>query len=307
MKRGKSHRDPLDRHLVTDRLATVRLVTVLLATVRLATSILATVLLITFFPSCQEKIDWELEMENELRLVVQAKITNERKAHEVKLSLPVYEINGMPEPVSGAEVFLSDGDGVIQLLEDPETPGTYLTDPDVQGVINRVYQLGIRVGEYEFGAVAQMEAVTPIRTPGYYMVQEDPPLYEIFFGGDDEPSMVKLEMDWSMVPGYDTLPAEENHAIIYGFYFDQLTVDVNELFSPARDRVAIPPGTQVIITKESLSDGYAEYIRGMLSETSWNGGLFDVKPGDPFDNLSAGAIGYFAATTVLRDTVTFKP
>ena len=79
------------------------------------------------------------------------------------------------------------------------------------------------------------------------------------------------------------------------------------MFSPARERVYFPPGTNVNITKESLSDGYAEYLRGLLSETSWNGGLFDVKPGDPYTNLSQGAIGYFAATTVIRDTVVFWP
>ena len=114
-------------------------------------------------------------------------------------------------------------------------------------------------------------------------------------------------MDWSHIPGYDTLAAENNHAILYGYYFSNLTVDVNELFAPARDRVRFPPGTHVIITKESLSDGYAEYLRGLLSETAWNGGLFDVKPGDPFDNISEGAIGYFSASTVIRDTIVFWP
>lgn len=257
--------------------------------------------------SCQERIDWELEMANELRLVVQGKITNEKKSHEVSLSLPVYEINGTPQPVSGAEVSISDGDNTFLLTEDPLRPGIYLTDDDVQGVVNKVYYLGIRVNDYDFLAAATMKGVTPVKTPAYYRVQEDPPLYELVLGGNDEASMVKLEMDWSHLPGYDTLPDAENHAVIYGYYFSALTVDVNELFSPARDRVRFPPGTIIAYTKESLSDGYAEYLRGMLSETSWNGGLFDVKPGDPFDNLSAGAIGYFAACTVIRDTIVFLP
>lgn len=257
--------------------------------------------------SCQERIDWELEMANELRLVVQGKITNEKKAHEVSLSLPVYEINGTPQAVSGAEVSISDGDNTFVLTEDPARSGTYLTDPDVQGVVNKGYTLRIKVDDYEFMAIAAMKAVTPVKIPDYYRVQEEPPLYEILLGGNDEPSMVKLEMDWSEVPGYDSLPDTENHAIIYGYYFSALRVDVNELFAPARERVRIPPGTKIIFTKESLSDGYAEYMRGMLSETSWNGGLFDVKPGDPFDNLSVGAIGYFAACTVIRDTIVFLP
>ncbi len=257
--------------------------------------------------SCQEKVDWELEYENTLRLVVEAKITNERRAHEVKLSLPVYEINGTPRPVSGAEVYLSDGDTIITLREDPARSGIYLTAENVQGVVNKTYMLLVRVNDFECTAIARMEAVTPVRFPTYYQVRQNPPLYELRFTGSDAPSMMKLEMDWSHLPGYDTLPDDRNHAVVYGYFFDALTVDVNELFSPAQDRVFFPPGTHVVITKESLSDGYAEFLRGMLSETVWNGGLFDVKPGDPFTNLSRGAIGYFAATSVLRDTIVFNP
>lgn len=266
--------------------------------------------LLTFlvlFSSCQEKVDWELEYENELRLVVEGKITNERRAHEVKLSLPVYEINGTSRPVSGAEVFMSDGDTVITLREDPSRRGVYLTAEDVQGVVNKTYLLLVRVNDFECTAIARMEGVTPIRLPVYYQVRQEPPLYELRFSGNDAPSMMKLEMDWSHLPGYDTLSDDQNHAVIYGYYFDALTVDVNELFSPQQDRVFFPPGTRVILTKESLSAGYAEFLRGMLSETAWNGGLFDVKPGDPFTNLSRGALGYFAATSVLRDTVVFNP
>lgn len=257
--------------------------------------------------SCQEKIDWELEMENELRLVVEGKITNERKSHEVSLTLPVYEINGEARPVRDAEVWIWDGDTIFNLNEDPGRPGVYLTGSDVQGVVNKTYYLHIKIDQYEFLASTSMKAVTPIRKPTTYKVSDDPELYELAFTGSDEASMIKLEMDWSHIPGYTDLEDQQNHAVIYGYYFDRLSVDVNEMFSPAREQVRFPPGTRVIITKESLSDGYAEYLRGMLSETAWNGGLFDVKPGDPVTNLSAGALGYFAASTVITDTLTFWP
>ncbi len=265
------------------------------------------VLAVFSLQSCQERIDWELEMENELRLVVDGKITNESGPHEVMLSLPVFEINGTPRPVTGATVFIYDGDSTYLLSEDTEVPGRYLTNGDLRGVVNRIYSLEVRVDTFEFRAAARMVGATPISYPGYQKVSSNPLLYEAIFQGSDAPSKVTLEMDWSHLPGYDTLPAERSHAILYGYYFDLFDVDVNQLFSPPQDRVFFPPGTNVVITKESLSPGYAEYLRGLLSETAWNGGLFDVKPGDPFTNLSEGAIGYFAATTILRDTITFQP
>lgn len=272
-----------------------------------SSSLFIILMIILSLSSCQEKIEWELEMENELRLVVDAKITNERKAHEVKLSLPVYEINGESRPVSGAEVYILRGDQRYDLAEDSLRPGVYLTDPDVQGVVGKLYILYIKVNDYEFWAGAKMEAVTPIRYPRSYKVSDDPELYELYFTGSDAPSFMKLEMDWSDIPGYEDLPDEDNHAVVFGYNFSILTVDANEMFASNHDQVRFPPGTHVIITKESLSEGYQEYLRGMLSETTWNGGMFDVKPGDPFTNLSAGAIGYFAATTVVRDTITFVP
>ncbi|MDF1570452.1 MAG: hypothetical protein P1P82_02435 [Bacteroidales bacterium] len=133
------------------------------------------------FPSCQEKVEWELEYENTLRLVVEGKITNERRAHEVKLSLPVYEINGTPRPVSGAEVFISDGDTVISLQEDPGRAGIYLTPRNVQGVVNKTYLLLVRVNDFECTAVARMEGVTPIRFPTTYLVRQESALYELRF------------------------------------------------------------------------------------------------------------------------------
>lgn len=269
--------------------------------------LLFAIVLLFLVSSCQEKIEWELEMENELRLVVDAKLSNEKKAHEVRLSLPVYEINGEPRAVSGAQVALFDGSDTIVLTEDPLRKGVYLTDPDVQGVVNKNYALFIKVNDFLCWAAAKMEGVTPIRYSSPYKVSNDPELYELNLGGSDSPSLIKYELDWSAVDGYQDLPDEETHAIVFGYYFSVLTIDANELFAANHDRVRFPPGTKAIITKESLSEGYQEYLRGMLSETTWNGGMFDVKPGDPYTNLSAGAIGYFSASSVLRDTITFIP
>ena len=59
--------------------------------------------------SCTEKIDWDLKYQESDLIVVEGKITNEVKPHEVNLSRPVYEMNGIPEPVSGAVVEINDG------------------------------------------------------------------------------------------------------------------------------------------------------------------------------------------------------
>ena len=251
--------------------------------------------------ACTEKIDWDLKYRQEPILVVEGKITNELKQHEVRLTLPVYKMNGTPEPVSEAVVEIYDGQTVHPLMEDRVRPGIYLTQTDFAGVVNKGYQLRIRYGDLIVTALTFMKAVTPFQYMKPYRVQTDPELYEVYISDSDEPAIVRLELDWSHIPGYDTLQVSENHATI--FHYTLGGVDVNRLFAPDRERVRFPPGTIVNREKESVTATYQEFLRGILSETDWRGGVFDVQPGNARTNLSEGAIGYFTAATVIRDTV----
>ncbi len=251
--------------------------------------------------SCTEKIDWELKYQEESLIVVEGKITNEIKSHEVKLTRPVYEMNGTSEPVSDAVVEIYDGRVIHPLREDDSRPGVYLTASGFAGVVNKGYQLRIGYGDLKITAITFMRAVTPFQHMRTYRVQTNPTLYEAYISDSDEPAIVRMELNWSHVSGYDTLSDADNHALIYHYTLG--SVDVNRLFPPDRERVRFPPGTIVFREKESVSGAYEEFLRGVLSETDWRGGVFDVLPGNARTNLSEGAIGYFTAATVIRDTV----
>lgn len=250
---------------------------------------------------CTEEIDWDLKYQEEELIVVEGKITNEAKAHEVKLSSPVYERNTTPEPLSGAVVEINDGRVIHPLIEDRSRPGTYVTAPDFAGEVGRGYQLRIRHRDKRIRAVAFMQEVLPFQFMRPYLVQQDPLLYEVYISDENGPAIVRMELDWSHVPGYDTLPADETHALIYHYTLG--SVDVNRIFAPEREHVRFPPGTIVFREKESVSREYGEFLRGMLSETDWRGGIFDVLPGNARSNLAEGAVGYFTAGEVIRDTV----
>ena len=251
--------------------------------------------------SCTEKIDWELKYDQEPFLVVEGKITDEVKSHEVRLTRPEYEMNGSPEPVSGAVVEINDGREIHPLNEDPLRPGIYLTARDFAGEVKKGYQLRIRYGNLRVTAVAFMRAVTPFQHMRPRRVQKEPLLYELSISESDQPAIVRLEMDWSHLPGYDTLPEAETRALICHYTLG--SVDVNRIFAPESEHVKFPPGTIVFREKESVSPAYEEFLRGMLSETDWRGGVFDVLPGNTRTNLSVGALGYFTAASVIRDTV----
>ncbi|MFZ5940114.1 MAG: DUF4249 family protein [Bacteroidota bacterium] len=262
-------------------------------------------MIVLFLSSCEEKTSWDLETQERLMLVVEGSITNQKKAHEVKLSTPAWEINGEVSPVSGAIVSISDGEEVFLLSEQPAGSGLYYTEPDVQGVYGRDYTLQIVVEDYTFTAVSRMDAVTPFQTIYPYKVSSDPDLYQLYIAESSTPAIVKLSLDWSSVPGYETLDARDNHAIIY--HYSLSSIDVNEMFAAKTGQVRFPPGTQIEAEKISVSPDYEEFLRGMLSETTWNGGVFDVKAGNPKSNLSAGATGYFNASTVITVSEVFYP
>ncbi len=260
--------------------------------------------LLLLLGSCTEKIDWELEYQEVDVMVVEAKITNEAKAHEVLLTWPVYEVNSLPEVVTGAVVEINDGRELHSLTEDRARPGVYLTDPDFAGEVNKGYQLRIQYGDMRVTAIAFMREVQPFPDMSVYPVQTDPPLYEAYISDQNGPSVIRMELDWGHVPGYDTLAPELTHALIYHYTLG--SVDVNHIFAPDREHVRFPPGTIVFREKESVSREYEEFLRGMLSETDWRGGVFDVLPGNASSNLKGNAIGYFTAADVIRDTVIVK-
>jgi len=257
--------------------------------------------LVLLAASCTEDLDWNLKYQEENLIVVEGKISNEAGRHEVRLTRPLYERNGTPEAVSGAELAINDGRTIHLLTEDRTRPGVYLTASDFAGEVDKGYQLRIRMDGRLITGVTYMRAVTPFQFMRPYPVQTDPLLYEVHIADSDRPAIVRMELDWSHVPGYDTLPPEETHALIY--HYTVGTIDVNRLFPPDREHVRFPPGTIVFREKESVNGFYEEFLRGMLSETDWRGGVFDVLPGNARTNLSEGAIGYFTASEIIRDTV----
>jgi hypothetical protein len=263
--------------------------------------ILAIFIAIPAMFSCDKHIDWELKYQAVDVLVVEGKITNEAGPHEIRITFPVYEMNGTPDPVSGAEVEIFDGSNVYPCGEDPFRPGIYLSPAGFAGQVGQYYQLRIRQGSKRITAVTHMVAVTPFQHMRIYQAQEDPPLLGAYIADSDVPAIVRVELDWSQVEGYEDAPDSATHAVVYHYTLNG--VDVNKMFKPPQEQVRFPPGTQVIRVKESVNGWYGEFLRGVLSETDWRGGMFDVLPGNARSNMQGEAIGFFTASEVLRDTI----
>ncbi len=247
--------------------------------------------------ACEEALDWQLDDNITPRLVVEAMLTNQPGLNYVHLSLPVRNPNRAPQPVSNATVAFIDGNNYHILTEDTNKPGLYLADPSLRGVVNKVYLLYIMVGEYEFSAGAYMVPVSPLKKFIYYEVPGKQGYYRIYPRESDTPAYTEYRVEW------ESLSGQMEQSLFYTYKLS--TLDVNQFFKPDAETLSFPAGSRIIRTKYSLSPDHERYLRSLLSETDWRGGWFDVMHGNLHTNLNNGAVGFFAASSVVRDTVYF--
>ena len=251
--------------------------------------------------SCEKKISPDFKYDGKEFLIVDGIITNESKFQEILLTKSLSAFNEKPEPVSGAKVSVSDG--IYNYIFSEDTAGIYLSDSKFSAVINKRYTLRIELNGKTYSA--QAKAVPVLNSSAINYTQYNDSLY--FFPqptaqfNPDEAAMYEINADWSFVPGYENFSPEKTKAKM--FFYVLKTIDVNEIFNPPHEQIYFPKGTKLAVKKYSLSPEHEKFIRSLLLETSWNGGNFDTEEDNVYTDLSEGALGFFAASIVLSDTV----
>jgi hypothetical protein len=260
-------------------------------------SIYIWLLSIVLLIGCEEQFDWPLSNSEDDLLVVEAVITNENKNHLIKLTRPYTEQNQSPNPATGAFVVIFTKTDTILTAENPPGSGLYYTDSMI-AVVDKLYVLGIIYNGKQYHAYDFQEPAEPLDSPlSYRQVSEG--AYTInFLESGGNPNYIKYNIDWqSMGNCANVIDCQAKQ-----IYYDLKNIDVNKQFKPEQEKVYFPAGTVIIRRKYSVSHRYREYLRGMLSETAWRGGLFDAFPANAASNLSDGAVGFFAVSTVVTDT-----
>lgn len=251
-----------------------------------------------FCISCEKELAWEVNPQNNDLLVVDAVISNEKMNHLVKLSHTNPESNGGFNPASGATVVISDGANNELLFEFPSGSGLYFTSPDFRALFGKQYFLLIQYNGKNYAATDASVPGQPLDNEPVYK-EVDNGLYTLNFREGEDPSMTRYFMNWIQTPYCDD---SEVGCLAKVIYYDLKTVDVNQNFRPEKETVFFPEETVIIRKKYSLSEPYRQFLRSMLSETEWRGGYFDVQRGNVFTNLSEGAVGFFAVSTVVTDS-----
>ena len=262
------------------------------------------IVLSAFTLSCEEQIVWPLNNQTSDLIVVEGVLTNENKPHIIKLSKPYKEQNIVPEAVSGAIVTIKEEDNnnikTYTTTEFPLGSGLYLTD-SLRAFSGKLYTLTIFYNNTTYEASDSPPSTEPmpaidnnLKTDSTYVLN--------FNASGDNPNYIKHYLNWQGIEG--CIIATECEAEI--IFYDLKTIDIQQQFKPDQEIIEFPEGTMIIRKKYSVSNAYQEYLRGMLSETAWRGGIFDGYQANAATNLSEGAVGFFAVSTVVSDITIIK-
>ncbi len=252
-------------------------------------------LFISLLFSCEERYATEFDLAHTGLLSVEAVLTNENKNQKITLSIPYQQLNGSPAPAIGATVHVQEGNGnIYTFIEDVNNPGIYYS-PIFQAVSGTVYSLHIIYKGQEYRAQDSAVPVAPLTPLQYQKVNEQ---FELILNeSGEDPYYIDHQVTWKNTGACTPSIGCEGRIVFY----DLKSIDVNEIYKPAKEQFLFPAGATVIRSKYSVSPSYRTFLRSVLSETEWRGGVFDVDRANSTTNLSKGAIGFFAVTTVVSD------
>jgi hypothetical protein len=256
-------------------------------------------LILLSFSGCEKKTNWQLKSQASKLVVVDGIITGELKTQSLTLTFPVTELNAKPAPVTGATILISDEDSVFNMTEQPAGSGVYKSVFPFLAREGKNYSLLIFYGDQVISAKSAM-APASVFNFLVYSKDEDSELYHISWVASsfstEAPAMWEVLLDWSKVPGYQQTDSAKCKARL--LFYTLSTLDVSEIFAPSVEKVSFPAGTTINEIRYSMTPEYAEFIREVLQETQWQGGLFNTIPANVPTNLSPGGAGFFAVCGV---------
>ncbi len=263
--------------------------------------------------SCTENIDIDFKTTEE-RLVVDAKLTDEAKVHEVL----VMKINLNPEDsivsgITGATVTLNDGDTTYTLAESNERAGLYLTEPDFKAVTGKTYTL--RITDVEINGKNANDVYTAKATMPKAL-HIDSVRAEYY-----KPWKAWQLKCWAVDPvetNYYLFKAWRNGVCVSDSIFEfQFTDDamyngnkINGVMcqyyqDEFKDEYIVDNDT-VELEIDNIDKNYYRHLTELQSEYWGTNPMFGGPPANVYSNFDNDAIGYFAVYSVSKSSYVVK-
>ena len=248
--------------------------------------------------SCEKEIDLDLNNQSG-NIVIEGNVTDKVGPYTVKItkSVNVSDPNQYPA-VTGATVVLSDDNGQTETLHYVGN-GMYQTTA-FYGDPGRTYTLKVQAEGKEYTAQSTMPEPVPLLN----LAQSS------FKFGD--------KTTYTLLPVF-TDPAPLGNRYLFSFTINTLTKKYMNVSSdnvnnglPNQQPLILPnddnkgrdhevvPGDTIHVEMQCISPNIFTYYNALLQITGGNGG--GTTPANPPSNISNGALGYFSAHTVDRQS-----
>ena len=261
------------------------------------------VFFLTILTGCTERIELELD-DTYARLVVEGEITNEKKAHLVKLSMTSNFLGKNDDPpVRDANVTISCATSTYYLQENQSEPGSYYTAPDVQGIPGELYQLDIELpdevnGQTLYSANCKMFPVAPLDSIGL-RYEDRWEVWEVLCYALDPPTtdFYMFEILKNKIMITDTLSDKRvvDDKLYNGQYVNGINVG---WLDPENPNEQLHNGDTVTLRMSRITEEYAYFIWEAQQESGYHNPMFGGPPANVVGNISDGAIGFFSACSV---------
>ena len=244
--------------------------------------------------ACEDVINVDLN-DAPPQLVIEGTITNLDGPYQVRLSKSTDFYNpGINPPVTDATVEISDDAGNSEVLEG-DSNGIYKSEI-IKGEIGRHYTLKVNSEGEDYLAESYMEQVVNIDSlkveyvpgagfidPGYYI--------HCFF--KDPPDTT----NYYRIRAYINGEMDEALYLVEDQFIDGNTIDYYLFFT------TLQLGDTAYIELLSMEFSVYDYYNTLSDIITFQGGGNPANPANPNSNLSNGALGYFGALAIDRDTL----
>lgn len=273
-----------------------------------------TIAITTVFFSCTEKFDVELDSSYS-RLVVQGSISDELKNHQVIITKSADYFSDDPAPkVTGATVFISDGDTNYSLTEIED--GIYQTD-SIAGIPGKTYTLSINAKDKEYTASCKLNYCAPMDSInfGYYD-------YGDFYEVEDTILSILLNAQEPETPNNFYLwnvyknGVLETDTLQEKTVYDDEFVNGNYMYDLEVQWIEAKHNDTITLEMYSVTEEFSDYYYQVMDVTVWNMGPLGGPPANPVgniyevvdnDNDNDNPVGFFLAYSVERITEIVPP
>ncbi len=254
--------------------------------------------------ACEERIEWEVDSD-QVRLVVEGRVTNEFMHHEVRLTTSSdYFDSRSPVQITGAQLTVTDGTSVFEYEELGD--GLYRSIEAFAGEVGKTYTLEITIGPPLSIAGTYTASSTMMETMQMDTLYNLHELEEGFFG-EEEDSVYQLLFEGEELEGEGDFYLFEiyRNGEIYTDSIDEVLLMSDEFIDGFNfeefiiySDTDLEAGDSISVRLYAIEEAYYNFLNGLFSELEGSDPFgFSGPPANFVGNVSGGSLGYFYASS----------